>query len=123
MHSRFRLLVIILTLPSWACQLTPTFTTGYEVPTDQLRNSSLEGTLAVVMLEEARPDRVYTKQGKVFMTYIPFLLYVTLPLERLEESVRIQSDAIAKGGRGITMGATQNVAPRFEKYYYPNSFS
>ena len=122
MQPGLRQLIVLLTLPMWACQLTPTFTTGYEVPAERLRASPVEGTLAVTAFTEARPPRLYTMGGKMFMTYIPFLPYVSFPFERLEESVRIQSDAIAEGGAGITMGATQNVAPPFEEYYYPTSF-
>lgn len=39
------------------------------------------------------------------MTYIPLIPYVSMPFERLEESVRIQSDDIQASGRGITLGA------------------
>jgi hypothetical protein len=46
-----------------------------------------------------------------------------MPYERIEESIQIQSDHIQAGGRGITLGAKQNVAPEYDLYYYPNSFA
>lgn len=112
---------LIVILFCSACQLTPTFTTGYEVP----GRSSAQGvdrSLAVVPFEEARPPRLYTTTGRLFLTYVPLIPYVTSPFERLDESVRKQSEGIEAGGRGITMGATQSVAPAYEQYTYPRSF-
>ena len=54
--------------------------------------------------------------GNRSLTYVPFLPWVALPFERLDESVRIQSDAIEQSGRGMTRGASQNVAPLFEQW-------
>ncbi|MEN8183661.1 MAG: hypothetical protein ABFS46_14120 [Myxococcota bacterium] len=113
------LLIVALFCP--ACQLTPTFTTGYEVP-GRAAVQSLDRSLAVVPFEEARPPRLYTTTGRLFLTYVPLIPYVTSPFERLDESVKKQSEGIEAGGRGITMGATQGVAPPYEQYTYPRSF-
>lgn len=104
-----------------ACQLTPTFTTGYRVDRTAASAPS-HRTLAVEPFSEEREPRYYSTQGRLFLTYVPLIPYVTIRFERLEESVRIQSDAIAAGGAGLTRGADQPVAPPFESYYYPNSF-
>lgn len=104
-----------------ACQLTPTFTTGYQLP-GRVPGSSVGRSLAVIPFEEERPPREYGLQGRLFLTYIPLLPYVSIPFERLDESVRKQSSGIESGGRGITAGAAQGVAPPFEEYTYPRSF-
>jgi hypothetical protein len=104
------------------CQLTPTFTTGYQIP-ERLSVQSVDRSMAVVPFEEARPPRLYTTAGHLFLTYVPLLPYVSSPFERVDESVRKQSDSIAAGGRGITMGAAQGVAPPYEEYTYPRSFA
>jgi len=117
-----RLLLTLSTLLLLSgCQLTGTFTTGYQVP-GRIEAHSLDRTVAVVPFEEARPPRLYSTSGRLFLTYVPLLPYVTLPFERLDESVRKQSESIEKGGRGITVGAAQSVAPPFEEYTYPRSF-
>jgi hypothetical protein len=105
------------------CQLTPNFRTGYQFDAQRLRNEPLGATLAVAQFQDARPPRVYSTTGKLFLTYVPILPYVSMPFERLEESVAIQSDSIARGGRGITLGARQNVAPEAAEYAYPASFA
>ncbi len=105
-----------------SCQLAPTFTTGYEIASVPRDRAALRGSLAVLRFREERPPRFYNTQGRMFMTYIPLLPYVTLRWERLDESMRIQSDAIEKKGRGMTLGSPQPVAPRFDEYHYPESF-
>jgi hypothetical protein len=105
-----------------ACQLTPTFTTGYHVDPAAV-SAPAHRKLAVVSFSEEREPRFYNLAGRVFLTYIPLVPYVTVRFERLEESVRIQSDAIQAGGPGMTRGADQPVAPPFDDYYYPNSFA
>ena len=74
-----------------ACQLTPTFTTGYQIP-GALATRPLDRRVAVIPFEEQRPPRVYTKAGRMFLTYVPLLPWVSFPFERLDESVRKQSD-------------------------------
>lgn len=114
---------LILSLCS-ACQLTPNFETGYSVETWQHPSEAASRvSLAVTDFSEARPARVYSTAGKLFLTYVPLIPWVSMPFERLDESVRIQSDAIARKGRGMTLGADQTVAPPFEEFTYPNSFS
>lgn len=105
-----------------ACQLTPTFTTGYQIP-GPLATRPLDRSVAVIPFEEQRPPRVYTKAGRMFLTYVPLLPWVSFPFERLDESVRKQSEGIERGGRGITAGAEQPVAPPYEQYTYPRSFA
>jgi hypothetical protein len=105
------------------CQLTPTFATGYAHDPDRIRSTPLAGTLAVEPFSEEREPRYYNTTGRMFLTYVPLIPSVTMRFERLDESIQIQSDAIEASGRGITLGAKQNVAPPFEEYYYPNSFA
>jgi hypothetical protein len=114
--------IVMLSIAIEGCQLTPTFTTGYYLHQEALRPRPIESSLAVKRFDEARPERIYTKAGHVFLTYIPLLPYVSLSFERLDESIKIQSDNIKKaGGPGLTGGAGQNVAPEFEEYTYPSS--
>jgi len=116
-------LALVFSLATAGCQITPTFTTGYELTSTPMRSAPVDGRLAVLPFEEARSERYYSSSGRLFLTYIPLVPYVSMPFERLDESIKIQSDAIARSGSGITAGARQNVAPAFESYYYPNSFS
>ena len=118
-----RAVLLMALAASAGCQLTPNFETGYAVEPWGAPPANQRGSLAVHDFEENRPARVYSTAGKIFLTYVPFIPYVSLPFERFDESVRIQSDAIERGGRGITLGADQNVAPPFEEYTYPASFS
>jgi hypothetical protein len=122
MKLRSLFLACMISVLGIGCQLTPTFTTGYQVDPGRLRSAPVPEKLAVVSFEEDRSERYYSSAGRLFMTYIPLIPYVSMPFERLEESIRIQSDDIQASGRGITRGAKQNVAPDFETYYYPNSF-
>lgn len=47
-------------------------------------------SLAVVPLTEGRPPRSYPSQlGRSFLTYVPLLPYVSIPYERLDESLAI----------------------------------
>ena len=115
------LAIITLIITTTGCQLTPTFTTGYYVYQEKLRTQPIQSSLAVKRFEEARPERLYSTQGRKFLTYIPLLPYVSLPFERLDESIKIQSDKIKTSGSGIAAGAGQNVAPEFEEYTYPAS--
>jgi len=104
------------------CQLTPNFDTTYEPEPARLRAAPLGGTLAVRSFEEARPPRKWSTSGKIFLLYIPLIPWVTMPFERIDESVRQISDGIERGGRGITLGADVEPAPEFEVYTYPRSF-
>jgi len=103
------------------CQLTPTFTTGYQIP-GPIAGTTLDRSVAVVPFEELRPPREYSSAGRTFLTYVPLLPWVSMPFERVDEIVRKQSEGIEKGGRGMTSGAAQSVAPPFDEYTYPRSF-
>src|SRR5262245_8818696 len=105
------------------CQLTPNFNTGYEIEKGLLREHPVRGSLAVRTFEEARPARYYSSTHRIWLTYVPLLPYVSLPYERLDESVARISDEIAERGRGISFGAAQPVAPPLEEYSYPRSFA
>ena len=107
------------------CQFTPRFTVGYDTTFQTLLSNPINGTLAVQDFKEARAPRVYSTAGKLFLTYVPLLPYVSMPFERLDESVEIQSRNIKLFGKGMTWvtGARQNVAPPFEEYTYPVSFA
>jgi hypothetical protein len=105
------------------CQLTPTFTTGYWYDRAALRPAPVAGALAVRRFEEERPPRKYSTAGRIFLTYVPLLPYVTQPFERLEESVRMISEEIRVGGRGMTLGANPGVAPEYDGYVYTASMA
>jgi len=94
--------------------VTPTFTTGYR-PGPQLVPSRQRGTLAVQQFTEARPPREYSTQGKMFMTYIPLLPWVSLPFERFDEDVALMSDEIKSAG------ARRPIAPPLREFEYPVS--
>src|SRR5579862_6724820 len=102
-----------------ACQLTPTFTTGYH--SDWMAPATVGGSLAVRRFDEARPPRVYTEMDHMYLTWIPFVPYVSLPFECIDESVRILSQQIERDGPGPWRLAQQRAAPEFEDYTYPAS--
>jgi hypothetical protein len=104
------------------CQLTPNFDTSYEPDPARLRTAPLSGTVAVRAFEEARPPRKWSTSGKIFLLYIPLIPWVTMPFERVDESVRQISDGIERSGRGMTLGADVGPAPDFAVYTYPHSF-
>src|SRR5262245_10097665 len=106
-----------------ACQIPPTFVTGYQASGSAV-TTRLDRTLAVVPLDEQRPPRLYTASGKMFMTYVPLLPWVSLPFERVDETVEILSADIEKhSGRGITTSSLAYVAPPYDQYTYPRSFA
>jgi len=119
----FQFFIILLPVFFLGCQLTPTFTATYDFDSAKLFNKPIGETLAVSRFEDSRPPRKYSSTGKIFLTYIPLIPYVTLPYERLDESVRKISQEIEGGGRGMTLCAHQNVAPEYETYTYPASFA
>ncbi|MGH7289090.1 MAG: hypothetical protein ACREI8_13840 [Myxococcota bacterium] len=104
------------------CQLTPSFDATYQMEADRLRASPVPGTLVVQRFEEQRPPRLWSTTGKLFLLYIPIIPWVTMPFERVDESVRQISEGIERSGRGITLGADVKPAPEFEAYTYPESF-
>ena len=121
----FRMLIALAPLLtiSTGCVLTPTFTTGYQVAEEGLVDRPFEGELAVQVLEDARPERYYSSAGRMFQTYIPIVPYVSMPFERLEESVQIQSADIESRGLHKTSIRPRQLAPPFEEYSYPQSFA
>ncbi len=61
-------------------------------------------SLAVVPLEEDRPPRFYPSSlGRGFLTYVPLLPYVTIPYERLDESLEV-----ATRERGGTLAPSEH---------------
>lgn len=54
---------------------------------------------------------------------VPLLPWVSLPYERIDESVRKISTPIERHGRGMTLGADVEPAPDYEQYTYPASFA
>jgi hypothetical protein len=108
---------------SAGCAVTPTFTTGYTVEAATTRPTPIAATLVVRQLEDARPPRLYTTQGRAFLTYVPLIPYVSLPFERMDENVRLLSDQVQTSGVRSIAGAEQNVAPQFSQYAYPGSIA
>jgi len=78
------------------CSYVPTRSLAYEpIPVDSPSRS--DRILAVRVLEEDRPDRMYPNLfGSLFLTYVPLIPYVTVAYERLDES-----DEVHKRSRGI----------------------
>ena len=123
MRRRAAAFAVLAALAGTGCQLTPNFNTGYELEKGLLREQPVRGSLAVRPFEEARPARYYSSTHRIWLTYVPLIPYVSLPYERLDESVAIISDEIAERGRGVSFGAAQPVAPPLEEYAYPRSFA
>ncbi|KAA3636223.1 MAG: hypothetical protein DWP92_09910 [Armatimonadetes bacterium] len=121
---RCRLALVLASMCwTWGCQLTPTFTTGYELSSGSGDEPLVADDLLVLPLEDDRPARLYSTSGKIMLTLIPFVPYVSLPYERIEESVQIISDDISNAGSGITLYAEQRVAPPISETSYVQSFS
>jgi len=116
-HARNRsgFLALLVATSLVGCQLRPTFTTGYTVR-NATQPVTTPGRLAVKRFDEARPPRHYTTSGRLFLTYIPLLPYVTLSFERLDESVNLLNEDIKTYH---TTGMPE--APPLETYTYPVS--
>lgn len=113
MQTLARLLVVLVAAFGAGCGITPTFTTGYAVTKAPPQHAA--GSLAVTQFVDARPPRVYTTSGYAFLTYVPLLPYVTMPWERLDESVNLLSEDIKEEGTEMP------VAPPLRTYAYPVS--
>ncbi len=113
---RSPLAATVLAVLTAGCATQPTFTTGYRVERALLRPTPLRGGLAVRRFEEARPPRLYTTNGRMFLVYVPVIPYVALPYERLDETIPIQTDYIRTEKPSET-----NLAPPFEQYAYVDS--
>jgi hypothetical protein len=116
------ILVVAALFATTGCAITPTFTAVYPFDREALRPAPLGATLAVERFDDQRPPRKYTTQGRMFLTYVPLIPYVTLDFERLDESVPMLSDQIQVPGEAIS-GAVQNRAPARETYSYPQSMA
>ena len=112
--------VAILTV---GCPPAATLSTGYRVDRTLLRPTPHPGRLAVRTLADGRPLRVYTTNGHMFLTYVPLLPYVTAEFERLDETVRMNAEAMAARGQTRNAVVALAPAPRYEKYTYPASFA
>lgn len=123
MSSHTTLLIAAIPLLVTGCLLTPNFETGYEAPPWESPGFEARGTLAVKRFAEERPPRYFASPHRLWLTYIPFIPYVSLPYERVDEIVRDTSDAIAYGGRGMTQAVPIDIAPPFEQYAYSASFA
>lgn len=111
--------VLVLT----GCPVAPTFSTGYAPARYSTGHAPVDAILAVRRFTDKRPPRVYTTQGRMFLTYVPLLPYVSLPFERMDENVRVIDQEIAQFG-GTTL-ATEPMppAPDFYQYAYPDSIA
>jgi hypothetical protein len=80
-------------------------------------------TVAVTPLSDGRGPRHYETTGRIFLLYIPLVPYATMRFERLDETMRMTSDQIKHAERGSNLQVGRDIAPGFEFYYYPQSFS
>ena len=88
-------LVAILSVGVGGCVYTPTRSLAY-TPTPIEVARPKPGLLVVRDLQEARPERLYSSStGRMFLTYVPLIPYVTIPYERLDES-----DEMHREGKG-----------------------
>lgn len=112
--------VAILTV---GCPPAATLSTGYRVDRTLLRPTPHPGRLAVRTLADGRPLRVYTTNGHMFLTSVPLLPYVTAEFERLDETVRMNAEAMAARGQTRNAVVALAPAPPYEEYTYPASFA
>jgi hypothetical protein len=110
MRAVDRFVVVLLSIPLAGCTVRANLDTGYK-PAPAVRGQTPRDALAVQRFTDARPPRVYTTGGRGFLTYVPFLPYVALPYERLDESAR-------KAGEEV-----RATMPPFENYTYPASMA
>jgi len=104
---------LLVILPALAgCPVNARLTTGYRPDAVALRPAPIDASLAVERFEDARPPRLYSTQGRALIAMVPFVPYVSLPFERVDETAKLQSEAGA-----------QPTAPDFEQYAYPASFA
>jgi hypothetical protein len=92
------------------CTIRANLNTGYRPYTEALRETPLPDSLAVERFRDERPPRVYSTAGRGFLTYVPFIPYVALPFERVDESA-------------LKAGEEANLAPPFEEFTYPVSMA
>jgi hypothetical protein len=105
-----RRFVLLLSLFLAGCTVRANLNTGFK-PAASVAGQAPRDSLAVRRFTDSRPPRVYTTGGRGFMTYVPFLPYVALPYERLDESA-------LKAGEEVHASM-----PPFEQYTYPASMA
>lgn len=86
MRIRHRPWMAVLAIALHGCVIDANLNTGYQPYMTHLRPAPVQGSLAVQRFRDARPPRVYSTAGRGFLTYVPFLPYVALPFERVDES-------------------------------------
>jgi hypothetical protein len=92
------------------CTVRANLDTGFP-PGPRVAVDAPRPALAVRRFADQRPPRIYSTGGRAFLTYVPFIPYVPLPYERLDESAR-------KAGEEVDA-----VMPPFEEYSYPASMA
>lgn len=102
---------MLLVLAIQGCTIKANLNTGYRPEPATLRQAPLPDALAVQRFREERPPRVYSTGGRGFLTYVPFIPYVALPFERVDESA-------------VKAGTEANLSmPPFEEFTYPASMA
>jgi hypothetical protein len=110
---RIRWAVPLLAFSALAgCTYPARLATGYVPTRAALRPAPLDAALAVHRFADERPPRLYSTQGRSLLAMVPLVPWASMPFERIDETVRLQSE------RGATP-----TAPDFEQYAYPASFA
>ena len=102
--------VLLCSIAVTGCTIRANLDTGF-TPAPRAAQQPTAPALAVQRFADERPPRVYSTGGRVFLTYVPFLPYVPVPYERLDESAR-------KAGEEVHLSM-----PPFESYTYPASMA
>lgn len=103
-------LLLACSLALAGCTIRANLDTGFP-PAPRAAQQPTAPALAVQRFVDARPPRVYSTGGRAFLTYVPFIPYVPLPYERLDESAQ-------KAGEEVHASM-----PPFETYTYPASMA
>lgn len=79
------------------CSYVPTTRLVY-APIQTAAAPPVKHTVVVVPLTEDRPPRSYPSQlGRMFLTYIPLIPYVSIPYERLDDSLNVATQERGAG--------------------------
>lgn len=82
--------LLVIATTTGGCSYVPTTRLDYTPAGAAAGPQQVPVTLVVVPLEEDRPPRYYPSQlGRMFLTYVPLIPYVTIPYERLDESLEV----------------------------------
>ncbi len=111
MSPRARAWTFLLALALSGCTIEANLNTGYRPDTTTLRETPLPATLAVRRFRDERPPRIYSTNGRGFMTYVPFIPYVALPFERIDETAFMIGKKLRRQ------------MPPFEEFTYPASMA